>query len=462
MNLDASAIEALPAAKPRSRSGLLRILGFWDGMAVVIGVIIGSGILRTPGIIAGQLGQPAVIFGVWVLGACLALGSALVLAELVALLPRVGGKYVYARTAFGPLAGFVTGWSELLTRGLTAAAKTVVVAEYTVRLMGAGSTRVVAALVALVFAMLHWFGLRPVRAFQNAATVAKVAILLGVTALAFAFGPGFDWQAAATTPATALGWVGAIALAFQVVTFTYYGYDEATKLAEEIRDPRKQLPRVLTFGILAVAVIYLAVNAAFLYVLSPAEMADSPLVAADVAARLGGTGAGALVTLAALLILLSSLNVNILSLPRVGLALAQDGLAFGRMTRVSAGGAPRTALLVAIAIVLAAAPLGSFQSLVLVIMWIVLVVDGLVILGLFHLRRRHPDWPRPYRVPLYPVLPALVLAAYAALLVGVTIGYPQSAAVAAGALVVLVLAGLLRLRTSTAAATATIPMPESD
>ncbi len=436
------------AAEPRSRSGLLRILGFWDGLAVAVGVIIGSGILRTPGIVAGQLGRPAAIFVVWILAGLLSLGSALALAELVALLPRVGGKYVYAREAFGPLAGFVTGWSELLTRGMGAAAKTVVMAEYVVRLAGGGSTRVLAPLVALGFALLHWFGLRPVRAFQNAATAAKVAILLGVTALAFALGPGFDWEAPAAAPITALGWLAAFALALQLVTFTYYGYDEALKIAEEIRDPQRNLPRVLAFGILIAAAIYLAMNAAFLYVLSPAEMAGSPLVAADVAARLVGSAGDALITIAALLVLVSSLNVNFLSLPRVGLALAQDGLAFRPMARVSREGAPRAALLVSTAIVLAVAPLGSFQSLILVIMWIVLAVDGLVILGLFRLRRAHPEWPRPFRVPFYPALPALILVVYAALLVGVTISYPGLSAVAATVLGVLGLVGWLRVRSA--------------
>jgi APA family basic amino acid/polyamine antiporter len=334
---------------------------------------------------------------------------------------------------------------------MTAAAKTVVVAEYVVRLAGAGSTRLLAPLVALGFALLHWFGLRPVRAFQNAATVAKVAILLGVTALAFVLGSGFDWEAPSTTPGTALGWIGAFALAFQLVTFTYYGYDEALKIAEEIRDPQRHLPRVLAFGILTVAAIYLAMNAGFLYVMSPAEMAESPLVAADVAGRLVGNAGDVLVTVAALLVLVSSLNVNFLSLPRVGLALAQDGLAPRPMARVGAQGAPRVALLVSTVIVLAVAPLGSFQSLILVIMWIVLAIDGLVIFGLFRLRRSHPEWPRPFRVPFYPVLPALVLLVYSVLLVGVTVSYPGLSAVAATALGILALAGFLRVRNAPAA-----------
>lgn len=425
----------------RSRSGLLRILGFWDGVAVVVGVIIGSGILRTPGLIAGNLGRPWVIFGIWVLGALVAIASALVLAELVTLIPRVGGKYVYAREAFGPLAGFVTGWSEIVSRGMTAAAKAVVVGEYLLLLTGSGSVRVLAMSVAVAFALLHWMGLRPARVFQNAATLLKAAILVGVSGVAFSLGSGFRWEAPVSEPTTALGWLAAFALSFQVIAFTYYGYDEATKLAEEVREPQRQLPRILILGVLAVAGIYLLVNAAFFYVLTPAEMAGSPLVAADVAARLLGTEAGALVTIAALVVLAGSLNVNFLSLPRVGLALAQDALAPRFMTRVSESGTPRPALLVATFVVVVAALVRSFAELVYLIMFIALAVDGLVVLGLFRLRRVHPDWERPYRVPLYPVLPALVLVIYAALLVAVGISRPWVAALAGGILALLALIG---------------------
>jgi APA family basic amino acid/polyamine antiporter len=197
---------------------------------------------------------------------------------------------------------------------------------------------------------------------------------------------------------------------------------------------------------LAVTAIYLLVNAAFLYVLTPAEMANSPLVAADVAARLVGDAAGALVTVAALFVLVGSLNVNFLALPRVGLVLAQDGLAARSMTRVSGSGTPRPALLVATAVVLAAAPLGSFEDLVIVLMCIVLAVDGLVILALFRLRRLYPEWARPYRVPLYPFLPAAVVACYAALLGGIAVRYPGLSGVALAALVVLGVAGVVRVR----------------
>lgn len=435
---------------PRSRSGLLRILGFWDGVAVVVGVTIGSGILRTPGIVAGQLGRPALIAAIWVLGALLALGSALCLAELVAQLPRVGGKYVYAREAFGPLTGFVAGWSEIVSRGMTAAAKCVVIGEYLVLLTGRGSVRGLALAAALAFAALHWSGLRPVRAFQNTATVVKVAILLGVSALAFALGPGFDWDLPPAAPRTPLGALAAVAIAFQVISFTYYGYDEATKLGEEMRDPQRRLPRVLATGVLVVTAIYLLVNAAFLYVLTPAEMAGSALVAADVASRLAGGSVGALVTVGALVVLAGSLNVNFLTLPRVGLAMAQDGLAPGPMTRVSGGGAPRVALAVATAVIVIAALVGSFQNLVLVIMSIVLLVDGAVILSLFRLRRTRPDLERPYRVPLYPVLPAAVLAVYAALLAGIAVSIPWVVGLAVAVLALLAIVGVPFARRSKA------------
>jgi APA family basic amino acid/polyamine antiporter len=177
-------------------------------------------------------------------------------------------------------------------------------------------------------------------------------------------------------------------------------------------------------------------------------MAGSALVAADVATRLAGGGVGDLVTGAALVVLAGSLNVNFLTLPRVGLAMAQDGLAPAPMTRVSASGAPRTALGVATAVIVVAALAGSFQNLVLLIMSIVLIVDGTVILALFRLRRARPDLPRPYRVPLYPWLPAVVIAVYAALLAGIAVSLPWIVAVAVGVLAVLAVLGLPFARAS--------------
>jgi amino acid transporter len=344
--------------------------------------------------------------------------STLVLAEMAAALPHAGGKYVYAREAWGPTMGFLAGWSELfVTRGFSGAAKAVVIAEYFVLLTGRGSVRPLAAAVVLSFAFLHLGGLRAGTRFQNVTTALKVLVILAVAAAGIAgsdtaagFRAGDTGGAAGT--ASLLGF----ALAYQSVSFAYYGWEDAAKMSEEIRDPARTLPRVLLGGALAVAVLYLLMNVAFLFALTPAEMAGSELVAQDAIAAVLGDAAGDVVLVASLLLLLSSANVNFLGLPRVAYGLARDGLAPRAFLAVSARGTPAPALVFVSAVILTLALTGAVEFLIRFMMMVAITVDTVVLFGYFRLRRRHPDLPRPFRVPLHPWLPAVTVALYGAIL----------------------------------------------
>src|SRR4030095_16866648 len=150
------------------RRSLDRVLRVRDGLAVVVGSLIGMGILRTPGIIAGYLGNAWIILAIWVLGGIVAALSALLFAELASTYPKAGGKYVYASEAFGPVAGFVAGWSELgAAKAVSGAAKAVVIAEYIVLVAGGGSVRAIAIATIFVFAAINLAGLRAGTVFQN-------------------------------------------------------------------------------------------------------------------------------------------------------------------------------------------------------------------------------------------------------------------------------------------------------
>ena len=150
------------------RTSLTPQLRIRDGMAVTVGIVIGVGILRTPGFIAGYLGNPIFILGVWVFGGIMAALSTIVIAEMAAALPKAGGKYVYAREAYGPVAGFVAGWSELfVTRGFSGASKAIVIAEYLIILTGKGSVAIVAGAICLGYSVLHFGGLKVGTVFQN-------------------------------------------------------------------------------------------------------------------------------------------------------------------------------------------------------------------------------------------------------------------------------------------------------
>ncbi len=417
-----------------------------DGLAVTVGMVIGAGILRTPGLIAAYLGNPLAILGVWFLGGVVVALSTLVLAEMAAALPEAGGKYVYAREAYGPQVGFLAGWSEILvTRAFSGAAKAVVIAEYLVLLLGRGSVPLLAAAVAMGFFVLHSRGLRTGRGFQNISTVAKVFVLLAICAAGVLGGDGRGFGATMEVDPELAGLLG-FALAYQSVAFAYYGWEDAAKMAEETKNPGRNLPRILVGGAAAVAGLYLLLNVAYLAALTPQEMAGSSLVAADALRGILGAAAGTLVTVASLVILLSSLNVNFLGMPRVMFGLARDGLAPSHFTRVGEGGTPGPALMFVTVLILGLAVSGTFEFLIRFMMTVAITVDLVVLSGIFRLRRLQPRLARPLKVPLYPWLPAATLLLYFLVLAVVVWTQPALALGAGAMLGVLWLSGWITVR----------------
>lgn len=418
-----------------------------DGLAVTVGIVIGAGILRTPGLIAGYLGDAWLILAVWVLGGVVAGLSTIVLSEMAAALPEAGGKYVYAHHAWGPVMGFVAGWSELLvSRGFSGALKAVVIAEYVRILAGRGSVPLVASAVVLAFFFLHTRGLKTSAAFQNVTTVVKVLVVFLIAAAGIWAGElaGFAGSARAS-PMGASGVLG-FALAYQSVSFAYYGWEDAAKMAEEVRDPGRALPRILLGGAVAVMILYVLVNVAFLSALTPAEMAGSELVAADAIRGVFGDLAGVVVVVASLLILVSSINVNFLGMPRVAYGLARHGLAFRALAKVDERGTPRNALVLISLWIGVLALTGAFELLVRFMMMVAITVDAMVLLGYFRLRRIRPELERPFRVPGHPWVPALTIVLYVAI-VATLVGTQPILALGGGAMLAgLVVAGWITAR----------------
>jgi APA family basic amino acid/polyamine antiporter len=258
-----------------ARPELKKILGAGDGLAIVVGVVIGAGILGAPGLIAGYLGDPTVMLAVWVFGGVSVALSTLILAELGAMIPRAGGKYAYVRAAYGDRAGCFAGWAEvLLNRSFTGALKAVLLGQYVAALLGFGSPQLYVVLLVAGFLALHLGGLRAGKTFQNLSTVIKVVLLLGIVAAGFIFGNGAAWHAAAPF-APKQGAFLAIALAYQSVFFTYYGVETSLQMSEELRDPARSVPRMLLYGAASITALYLLINLAFLHTVTPAEMAGS-------------------------------------------------------------------------------------------------------------------------------------------------------------------------------------------
>jgi APA family basic amino acid/polyamine antiporter len=402
---------------------LKRSLRLFDGLTMVVGVVVGAGIFRTPGIIAAQLGRPWLTFVAWVAGGALAFLGALIFAELATRLPKAGGKYVYAREAFGPRAAFVIGVVEgLVLYPAAIAAISVAAAEFLERLTG---WRVGGPLFVVLFTAINLTGVATGRWVQNVVTSAKILALGGVVVIAFAAGHGVGWHGTlATAPQGVAVW-GALAVAFQAVIWSYYGYVEAAKIAEEVVDPGRTLPRVFLLGIAVVTGLYLLLNAAFLHVLPFEQVAASKLVAGDAAAAIFGTNGNVVITILALLVVLASLNGNVFVTPRVLFGLARDGLAPAALARVNAGGTPGPAMVVVGVVAALLAATGQFGTLLSLAILIVLVIDGFSVAALYRLRKRQPD--APFRAPFYPYLPTLFIGVYVVLFVGSAFAQPRLA-----------------------------------
>lgn len=442
--------EIAEAPPPRK---LHRVLRVRDGLAVTVGIVIGAGILGTPGLIAGYLGDPFLILAMWFFGGVVAGLSTLVLAEMAAALPEAGGKFVYARHAWGPTMGFVAGWSELIvTRGFSGASKAVLIATYVIGLAGGGSIPILALAVVLGYFVLHTRGLKTSTTFQNVTTLIKVFIVLVIAAVGIAGGNASDLGAESLVAGEATAGLLGYALAYQSISFAYYGWEDAAKMSEEVMDPGRALPRILLGGAMAVMVLYLLMNVAFLTAMTPAEMAGSELVAADATAAVFGDAAGTIVVVASLLILVSSANVNFLGLPRVAYGLAKNGLAPRAFTRVDERGTPRNALYFISAWIGFLALTGSFELLIRFMMTVAITVDTMVLLGYFKLRASRPDLERPFRMPGHPVLPALTIALYIAILVILVWTQPMLALGAGSMLAVMLIAGIITTRRGVGAA----------
>jgi APA family basic amino acid/polyamine antiporter len=426
---------------------LNRVLRVRDGLAVTVGIVIGAGILGTPGLIAGYLGDPLIIVAMWFFGGVVAGLSTLVLAEMAAALPEAGGKYVYARHAWGDTMGFVAGWSELIvSRGFSGASKAVLIATYIILLAGRGSIPVIALAVVLAYFVLHTRGLKASTTFQNVTTAIKVFIILAIAAVGIAGGNASELGAEAIVSGEATAGLLGYALAYQSISFAYYGWEDAAKMSEEVMDPGRALPRILLGGALAVMVLYLLMNVSFLAALTPAQMAGSDLVAADATAAVFGDAAGTVVVVASLLILISSANVNFLGLPRVAYGLAKHGLAPRAFTQLDERGTPRNALYFISAWIGLLALTGAFEFLIRFMMTVAITVDTMVLLGYFRLRAIRPEMERPFRMPGHPVLPALTIALYIAILVILVWTQPRLALGAGSMLGVLLIIGFVTTR----------------
>jgi amino acid transporter len=407
------ATAAPPPAADRARDALPRRLGFWATAAVVVGTIIGSGIFRVPATVATEVGSVAGIAAVWVLGGVIALCGALATAELAAAFPQSGGVFVYLREAYGPGVAFLYGWTMLFLAPAGTAAIALVFAEYlgTLVPLSPSGVRLVAAGAIVIVAVAGCRSVRGAGAIQGAATVGKLAALAALVVVAFLLGDrGAGAFGHGAPPAAEARW-GGVGLGIVAALWAYSGFEDMVCVAGEVRDPGRVLPRALMAGSVVVIAVYLAANAAYLYVLPYAALRASPLVASDAMARvLGGAGAAAVAAMV-MVSTFGTLNGLVLTQPRVFYAMAGEGLLFAPLARVHPRfGTPHVAIASFAAVTLACVWSRSFEQLTEAFVLGIWPFLALAVTGVFLLRRSRPDLARPYHTPGYPVVPLVFVA----------------------------------------------------
>jgi len=422
-----------------SRGRLLQVLGIWFGIAAIVGNSIGAGIMRTPSEVARQLPTTTGYVLAWILGGVYAALGVASLAELGVLMPRSGGQYVFAKTVFGPFAGFVVGWSDWVSSCAAAAAVSMVVAEYTGAFVpnGARITPVLALGIVLIFTALLWRGIKSSGLTVQALTLVKVIVLVGLPLVAFAMNVRAqvpDASVEATTVAGALT-ISGFVLAMQAVIYSYDGWTGVLYFSGEVKDPARDIPRSMFGGVASVFVIYMLIVVCFLYVLGIRGVAADTFPAGQVATAIFGDIGGTVIRLIVILLGLSALPPIIMMASRVPYAMAGDGLFPRRATVVNPGGTPTATLAASSLLAIAFIVTGTFSQVIAIAAFFFVLQYVMSFSALFVLRRREPDRPRPYRAIGYPVTTAISWLGGMAFLIGVVVQDRRNSAIAIAILV---------------------------
>jgi amino acid transporter len=399
------------AAAPR------QTLSVTDACAMIVGLIVGAGIFGTPSIVAGAVGDSSMLYAVWIAGGIFSIIGALCYAELATAFPSAGGEYHFLQRAFGRSLAFLYGWARMtvIVAG-SIAVFAYLFGDYLSRVinLGAHSSAIWAALVVVVLTLVNYRGIREGKATQNLFTVLEVGglVLIIVAGLFFAAPP------AAAVPAVAGAdqpwYMGAgLGSAMIFVLFTYGGWNDAAYISAEVRDRERNMARALLIAISVVALLYVLVNFAYLKGLGYDQMARSNAVAADLLKAVWGPTGEKVIAIMIAIAALTSVNGSMIVGARSNYALGRDWPMLGYLGKWhEASGSPRNAMLVQGAIALALVGFGAiqntgFKGLVeysLPVFWGFFLLTGI---ALFVLRAKEPDAPRPFKVPFYPVVPAI-------------------------------------------------------
>jgi APA family basic amino acid/polyamine antiporter len=442
---------------PAAPTTLARRLGPFDAAAIIISNVIGGGILFfSPGI-AANVPNPWLFLATWIAGGALAFAGAMAYAELAVMRPKAGGEYVYLDAAFGRPAAFLTGWTSFVAGFSGAiASNAVIFAFYLGRFVPVASSNtpllvvplpwvpltvspqalVAIALIAMM-AAIHVRGVGPGRIVGNVLAALKVTALVAFIAIGFSFGTGsLSNLTASAGSVSATSWL----LAMVPVMFAYTGWNAASYVAEEIRDPERNVPRALAIGTSAVIAIYVFLNVLYLYVLPIGELAKVRGSVLDVIAdKLLGARAGDIMGIVSLVSLAASISAMTIAGPRVYYAMARDGVFLASAARVHPRYRTPAMSIVAQSIWSTVLVLsGGADALIRYTGFAVILFAGVAVTSLFVLRSREPNAPRPFKALGYPIVPGIFAVVSFLIVANALYGDPK----VSGAGVLIILAGL--------------------
>ncbi len=420
-------------------TSLRKQLTFTHVCAIIMGTMIGSGIFKKAAPMAALVGSPELLLGVWIFAGLVTLFGALSLAEVAAMMPETGGHYKYYQRMYGNAFAFISGWSvfAVIQSGSIAAIAYVfsdytnsvfplgqcspeLVQQWSLHLPLLGTISVLdnigcKALSCAVIVSLSYVNIRGVENGGKVSTVfssLKVLALLAIIALCFSSPGGSvqNFQSSSLTTPSGFALMAALSLALSKAFWAYDGWGSISYVGGEIRDAQKTLPRALFLSVVSVIILYVAINSAYIYILPMSEMAQSSLVAADVCKKVMGSAGASFIALAVMISTLGATNGTILNSARVYFAMAKDRLFFPSMASVHPRFAtPHISLIVQALWSCVLVLSGSFETLTDMLIFVSWIYYAMSAYGVFVLRRKMPDAPRPYRVWAYPYVPIVFI-----------------------------------------------------
>ncbi len=429
--------------------GLKRELGLGSAILVVVASMIGAGIFGNTGIIQAEVGSPVAVILLWILGGAIALSGAMCYAELATQMPHAGGEYLYIRTIFGRIPSFLTGWvSFLVGFSAPAASAALLSADYAseffkIAMPGSSFDSIYAdplnrkihgTVMILLFSFFHMQGVRKGGFVQNVLTVVKLVLVIvfAVVGITTAFLAGQHGEVISAFQGGSITTTG-LGVGLLFVMFAYSGWNGATYLAGEIKDPEKNLPRSLLYGTGLIILLYFLLNLLYYMAVPVSVLSGKEAVAALAVSHLFGNQMAVFFNLAFFLMLLSSLSVSIMIGPRVYYAMARDKLFFQSAAKISPKyGTPVISIWIQAALAIIYVLSGKYDEILVYMGFALGIFPILTVAGLIRLRRRAPELKRPYKTPLYPYLPIFFMLFSISMLVTSFIGRPLESSIALG------------------------------